>query len=142
MTVLATMSNDKFIVSDIEIRKTDKSYSLDTLKELHRIYSDTEFYFITGTDAVTDLPNWHEPRELLKLCKFIAVSRPGMDKESVELKIEEIRKDLNGYIDLLQIPMLQISSTEIRERFKKGISAKYLLPESVEQYITKNNLYR
>lgn len=142
MTVLATMSNNKFIVSDIEIKKTDKCYSLDTLKEFHSIYSDTEFYFITGTDAVTDLPNWHEPKELLKLCKFIAVSRPGMDKENVESKIEEIKKDLNGHIELLQVPMLQISSTEIRERFKKGISAKYLLPESVEQYITKNNLYR
>ncbi len=142
MTVLATMTNSKFIVSDIEIKKKDKSYSLDTLKELHSIYSDTEFYFITGTDAVADLPNWHEPGELLKLCKFIAVSRPGMDRESAELKIEEIRKNLNGQIEFLQIPMLQISSTEIRERFKKGISAKYLLPETVEQYITKNNLYR
>lgn len=142
MTVLATMSNDKFTVSDIEIKKNGKSYSLDTLREFHDIYPDTEFYFITGTDAVINLSNWHEPEELLKLCKFIAVSRPGMNKESVESKIEEIRKDLNGHIELLHVPMLQISSTEIRERFIKGISAKYLLPEAVEQYINKNNLYR
>lgn len=142
MTSLATMSNDKFIVSDFEIKKRDRSYSTETLKEFHKIYPNTEFYFITGTDAVVDLPNWHEPKELLKLCKFIAVSRPGMGKESIENKIQEIMSELNGNIELLEVPMLQISSTDIRERFKKGKSAKYLLSEIVEQYIYKNNLYR
>ncbi|HAQ41679.1 MAG TPA: nicotinic acid mononucleotide adenylyltransferase [Clostridiales bacterium] len=142
MTCLATLSNNKFTVSDIEIKNKGKSYTLNTLKEFHSMYADTEFCFITGTDAVINLPNWHEPKELLKICKFIAVSRPGIDKEDVKLKIEEIRRDLNGHIEMLQIPMLDISSTDIRERFKNGISAKYLLPESVEQYIFKNNLYR
>lgn len=142
MTNLATMSNDKFTVSDIEIKKIGKSYSLDTMIEFHKLYKDTEFYFITGYDAVIDLPNWHEPIKLLKLCKFIAVSRPGIIKEEVDLKIEEIKKKLNGQIELLQVPMLQISSTEIRDRFKNGKSSKYLLPELVEQYIIKNNLYR
>lgn len=142
MTNLATMSNDNFIVSDIEIKKTGKCYSVDTLKELKTIYENTEFYFITGADAVLELPNWHEPKELLSLCKFIAVSRPGISRENVELKIKEIEKELNGHIEILQIPMLQISSTNIRERFSKGISSKYLLHESVEQYIIKNNLYR
>lgn len=142
MTSLATMSNSKFIVSDFEIKKHGRSYSTETLKEFHKIYSDTEFYFITGTDAVVDLPNWHEPNELLKLCKFIAVSRPGISKESIEIKIQEIQSELNGHIELLQVPMLQISSTDIRERVKKGVSPKYLLPEIVEQYIYKNNLYR
>ena len=91
---------------------------------------------------VINLPNWYKPEEILKLCKFIAVSRPGMDEKKVRAKIEEIRRDLNGQIELLQVPMLQISSTEIRERFKNGISAKYLIPETVEQYIIKNKLYR
>lgn len=142
MTNLATMSNSKFTVSDIEIKKVGKSYSLDTMQELHNIYKNTEFYFITGYDAVIDLPNWHEPTKLLQLCKFIAVSRPGIIKEDVDVKIEEIKKNLNGDIELMQVPMLQISSTDIRNRFKNGNSSKYLLPESVEQYIIKNNLYR
>ncbi|MGD9568513.1 MAG: nicotinate-nucleotide adenylyltransferase [Sedimentibacter sp.] len=142
MTSVATMSNNKFAVSDLEIKNDSKSYTLNTLKELHAIFPDTEFYFITGTDAIIELPNWHEPKELLKLCKFIAVSRPGISKENAEFKIDEIRKDLNARIELLQVPMLQISSTDIRDRLKRGVSAKYLLPESVEQYIIKNNLYR
>lgn len=142
MTSLATMTNSKFTVSDIETKKEGKSYSLETIKEFHNLYSDTEFYFITGTDAIINLPKWHEPKELLKLCKFIAVLRPGTSQEYAMNKIEEINRELNGHIELLHVPMMQISSSDIRDRFKNRISAKYLLPETVEQYILKNNLYR
>ncbi|WP_312811388.1 nicotinate-nucleotide adenylyltransferase [Sedimentibacter sp.] len=142
MTQIATVSNDRFAVSDIEVKRTGKSYTLETLIQFQEMYTDTEFYFITGTDAIIDIPNWHEPEKLLSLCKFIAVSRPGIDKEIIEKKIKEIKDTLNGHIELMQVPMLQISSTDIRERIKKGVSAKYLLPETVEQYIIKNNLYR
>ncbi|WP_313340710.1 nicotinate-nucleotide adenylyltransferase [Sedimentibacter sp.] len=142
MTQIATVSNDKFTVSDIEVKRTGKSYTLDTLIQFKEMYPDTEFYFITGTDAVIDILNWHEPEKLLKLCKFIAVSRPGTGKDIIEMKIKEIKDTLNGHIELMQVPMLQISSTDIRERIKNGVSAKYLLPEPVEQYIIKNNLYR
>lgn len=142
MTCLATLSNDKFLVSDIESKSSGKSYTLNTLQKFHRMYPDTEFYFITGTDEVIDLPEWYKSKELLKLCKVLAVSRPGVNKEDLEKKIEEIKKNLNGHIELVQIPMLYISSTGIREKFENGVSVKYLLPESVEQYIIKNNLYR
>lgn len=141
MTVMATLSNEKFSVSDIEIKKLDKSYTLNTLNILMNLYEHTEFYFITGTDAIIDLPNWHEPEKLLNLCKFIAVSRPGISKEVVESRIMEIKNKYKGDIELLQVPMLQISSTEIRNRFKRGISAKYMLSESVEHYIIKHKLY-
>ncbi len=141
MVNMAVLSNDKFIVSDFEINNSEKSYTLNTLREFHRLYKNTMFYFITGTDAVIDLPNWYEPEEILKLCTFIAVSRPGTSVDDVNAKINEIQEKYGGSIELLQVPMLQISSTDIRERFKKGLSAKYLLPETVEQYIIKNKLY-
>ena len=142
MVNMAVLSNDKFSVSDFEIKSLEKSYTVNTLREFRKLYDDSELYFITGTDAVIDLPNWHEPEEILKLCRFIAVSRPGMSIEQVNDKINEIQKRFGGNIELLQVPMLQISSTNLRERFKMGISAKYLLPESVEQYIIKNELYK
>ena len=141
MANLATISNDKFVVSNIEIMKEGKSYTMNTVKELINTYGDTEFYFITGADALIDLPNWHEPDKLLKLCKFIAVSRPGFNLLEIEKTIQTIKNQYDGQIELLQVPMLQISSTDIRERIKIGRSAKYLLPETVEQYIIKNNLY-
>lgn len=141
MTEMAVLSNHKFKVSDIEIKKEGKSYTLNTLTELTEKYPDAEFYFITGTDAVIELPTWREPQEVLKLCRFVAVSRPGISMDEAAVKISEINKMYNSSIELFQAPMLKISSTDIRQRFKTGKSAKYLLPESVEQYIIKNNLY-
>lgn len=141
MTEIAVLSNDRFMVSDMEIKKEGKSYTLDTLTELTQKYPDAEFYFITGTDAVIELPSWREPEKLLKLCKFVAVSRPGISMEDAWTKISEINKKYNSCIELFQAPMLQISSTDIRHRLMEGKSVKYLLPESVEQYIIKNNLY-
>lgn len=142
MVTMAVLSNDRFSVSDIEIKSSGKSYTLNTLTELHKIYKNTEFYFITGTDAVIDLPNWHEPGEVLKLCRFIAATRPGIILEEVGIKIKGIMEAYGGNIEILKVPMLQISSTDIRERFRTGVSAKYLIPECVEQYIIKNGLYR
>jgi nicotinate-nucleotide adenylyltransferase len=141
MTEMAVLSNNRFKVSDIEIKKSGKSYTLNTLMELTKEYPDAEFHFITGTDAVIELPSWREPEKLLKLCKFVAVSRPGISMGEARDKISEINKMFNSSIELFQAPMLQISSTDIRQRFMDGKSAKYLLPESVEQYIIKNNLY-
>lgn len=142
MVNMAVLSNERFRVSDFEINKAEKSYTLNTLREFHKLYPKADFYFITGTDAVVDLPNWHKPEEILNICTFIAVSRPGISLDEVRRKIYEIQRDFGGRIDLLEVPMLQISSTDIRERFRMGISAKYLLPDSVEQYIIKNKLYR
>lgn len=141
MVNMAVSSNDRFSVSSIEIEGSGKSYTLNTLKALHKLYKNTDFYFITGADAIIELPNWHEPEEVLKLCNFVAVSRPGVSLRDLEDKINEIIKEFGGNIEILNLPMLQISSTDIRERFSKGISAKYLLPESVEHYIIKNKLY-
>lgn len=141
MTNLAIVTNDKFTVSDIEINKPGKSYTLNTIVELQKQYNNTEFYFITGMDAIIEIPTWYKPETLLKLCKFIAVSRPGNNKNEVELKINEIKEKYKANIEILQVPMLQISSTDIRQRFKYGKTSKYLLPEIVEQYIIKNNIY-
>lgn len=141
MANLATLTNEKFIVSDIEIKKEEKSYTINTVRELIKIYEDTEFYFITGADAVITLPDWHEADNLLRLCKIIAVSRPGFNTLEINNMLQSIKDQHDGQIELLQVPMLQISSTDIRNRIMNKRSAKYLLPEAVENYIIKNNLY-
>lgn len=141
MTNLATLSNDRFIVSDIEIKKPEMSYTINTITTLTRNYENAELYFITGMDALVDLPNWYRADELLKLCKFIAVKRPGYNTLEIEKKFNEILDKYNEQIELLQVPMLQISSTDIRKRIQTGRSVKYLLPDTVEDYIIKNKLY-
>ncbi len=141
MTNIATISNNKFIVSDVEIKSMEKSYTINTIRKLINEYDDAEFYFITGTDAILELPNWYDTENLLKMCKFIGVSRSGYSTLEIENKINKIKNSYNGQIELLQVPMLEISSTDIRKRIKQGRSAKYLLPEIVEEYILKKNLY-
>lgn len=134
MVRLAIMGNPYFEPSDMEIKRGGRSYTQDTLKEFKAIYKNTEFYFITGADALRELHTWKNIDELPRLCKFIAVSRPGYS-----LHIDERFKDTTY---LLEIPALAISSSEIRTRIKNGRSVRYLVPEKVEEYIINNGLYR
>lgn len=138
MTLLATCSNPHFEVSSIEMDRTGPSYTIDTIKALKKIYGDdTDFYFIIGADCIHELPTWHKIDELLKICKFIATKRP-----SYKLDLSIIAKEFSDYnIQLLETPELEISSTDIRQRIKKGYSIQYITTEQVQQYIRKEELY-
>lgn len=143
MTVLATSSNPNFEVSRIEVDKNELTYTIDTIKELRAIYGEAaDLYFITGADAVLELLTWHKIGELLTLCRFVAVTRPGFDKQALEQKIGEITSNYGGEIICLEVPLLDISSTDIRERAGSGKTIKYLVPEAVEEYIGKHGLYK
>ena len=140
MTVLATVDCPYFSVSRIEIDKTGKSYAIDTLRQLKSLpeYLDTEFYFITGLDAVLDIVSWKNPEEIMSLCKFVAVSRHGY----THTRMEELPEDLRSAIIPLEIPLLAISSTGLRERVRKERSIRFLVPPSVEHFIRKYSLYK
>lgn len=143
MTVLAVSSNPEFEVSRLEVDKEEVTYTYDTVMELRRLYGeDTRIYFITGADAVLELLTWYRIQELLGICRFIAVTRPGFDKRDLEQKISEITSKYNGEIICIEVPLLAISSTDIRERCRNGKTIKYLLPEAVEKYIRENELYK
>ena len=140
MTVLATVDCPYFSVSRIEIDKTGKSYTIDTLRQLKSMpeYRDTEFYFITGLDAVLDIVSWKNPEEIMSLCKFVAVSRYGYTHS----RMQELPEDLRSAIIPLEIPLLAISSTGLRERVRMNRSIRFLVPPSVEHFIRKKSLYR
>ncbi|HQL36021.1 MAG TPA: nicotinate-nucleotide adenylyltransferase [Bacillota bacterium] len=143
MTALATSSNSGFEVSRLEVDKAGITYTFNTMKELRSIYGEAPaIYFITGADAVLELLTWYKIGELLTLCKFIAVTRPGFDIRKLEQKIAEITSKYDGEIICLEVPLLEISSTDIRERIRNGKPVKYLLPEEVEAYIHRNGLYK
>lgn len=138
MTVLATDSNEHFSVSSLEIERVGESYTRDTIVQLKQIYpKNTECYFITGADAIAEISTWHKTEDLPQITKFIAVSRPGY-----KLDVRNIDSRFQKCTYLIEIPALSISSTEIRRRIKERKTIKYLLPERVEKYIYKNNLYR
>lgn len=141
MTKLAVSNNPNFIVSDIEVLNTEISYTVETVKKLKDAHPEVEFYFITGTDAILQLPNWKEPEKLMKLCKFISVNRPNYIDENLQSKIKSITDKLGGEIFIVDGPEIDLSSTMIRERVREGKTIRYLLPDSVNNYIIKNRLY-
>ena len=131
MAEMATANCPYFTVSRIEI---------DPLRTLHSMpeYKDVLFYFITGLDAVLNIMTWKNPEEIIQMCSFVAVSRYGYSHNRVELLPQELRDKIIP----LEIPLLAISSTELRERIRTGRSIKFMVPAAVEQFIMKKSLYK
>ena len=129
MLELAISGNPAFFVEKIELERSGKSYTVDTIKILQKRNPNYDYYFIIGADMVEYLPNWHKIDELIELVRFVGVNRPNH------------RMETNYSIITVEAPQIDISSTMIRKRSKAGESAKYLLPESVMRYIEENQLY-
>jgi len=143
MTLLAVSGNDNFDVSKIEIERPGASYTADTLSELRRQYGKkARLYFIAGADSMSEIFTWRAPGRIFELCSIIAVSRPGVDAGLLNSQIEKARGAYGAAIYTLDMPLLEISSTDIRKRVQIGQPIRYLTPEAVEQYIKKYRLYR
>lgn len=140
MTVLATVDCPYFSVSRLETDRVGRCYTIDTLNIMRSMpeYEDAEFYFITGLDAVFEIVTWKHPEEIMKMCKFVAVSRYGYTHRRLDELPENLRKD----IIQLEIPLLAISSTQLRERVRLNSSIRFLVPPAVEYYIKKKSLYK
>jgi nicotinate-nucleotide adenylyltransferase len=139
MAVLATITNQHFDVSRMELDRDGVSYTIDTLCELRRAYGpEAELHFISGADAILDLLSWKNVDELLALCYFIAATRPGYELSE---QLQRLQEKYPNRVFRVEVPALAISSTDIRRRVRAAMPIKYLLPESVEYYIYKNDLY-
>lgn len=140
----AIRGDDRFFVSDIEIKRGGKSYSVDTLRELRRQHPRTDWFFIIGSDSFKDLHSWREIETLAQLCQFVIVERPNFEME----KMSACRVGLDAATfkrvsrHQLRAHLVDISSTEIRERSRAGKSIRYLVPTAVAAHIKKNSLYR
>ena len=143
MAVLATMRNENFEVSRLEIDRPGITYTIDTIEQLKKMCRpDVRLYFITGADAIHQIMTWKEPERLLSLCDFVAVTRPGYQKNQMFEEIGELREKFASRIHYMEVPDLAISSSDIRTRAQKGMPIQYLLPQEVEDYIHKFGLYR
>jgi nicotinate-nucleotide adenylyltransferase len=136
MTVIATASNPLFWVSRVDIDRKGPTYTIDTLRDLHKELPDSDLYFITGADALADILTWRNADELFELAHFVGCTRPGypMDRTSLSGMPED-------KITVIEIPALAISSSDCRERRMKGEPVWYLVPDGVVQYIAKHDLY-
>jgi len=142
MTELAITSNPYLELSDIELRRQGVSYTYDTVVALQEQYgSEYELFFIIGADSVAELASWHRVREIMQVCTFVAATRPGFAL-TVDKVIETFGDLGEKRILWVDTPEVDISSTEIRERVKKGHSIKELVPKAVAEYIQQKDLYR
>jgi nicotinate-nucleotide adenylyltransferase len=143
MVKLATAENDKFDVSDIEIRRHGPSYTVDTLRAVNEEFgSDTDVYFILGQDAFVGLNLWNRPRELIELCRLAVMPRvdgADVDLADLETKVPGVSERTTVLKDA---PRIEVSSSELRARLERGESVRYLVPEAVAAYITRRGLYR
>ncbi len=131
MVKLAIKENKYFSVSDREIKRDGRSYTIDTLKEFKRIYPNDELYFIIGSDLLKYLDEWKDLTDIIKMVKFVAATRPGYPLQN-----------LPSHISTLPIRAVDISGFEIRQAIKENKSFRYLVPEAVFKYITKKGLYK
>jgi nicotinate-nucleotide adenylyltransferase len=139
----AIEDNPTFLLSDLEIHRRGPSYTVDTLRQLHRDWVASELFFIVGMDSLAELPLWHQPEALLEQAVLVAIQRPGVP----DVDLHELSGRLplvKERVRLVAMPGLglAVSSTELRERVASGRSIRYLVPESVREYIRQAGLYR
>lgn len=143
MVRIAIASNPGFAVSDMEIRRGEVSYTADTLRRCREMMSpDTRLYFITGTDAFLNIEKWYQSKELLCNYSFIVGSRPGYRQEDLDKVMKRVKKDYDADVQKIEIPQLDISSSWIRKKIRKGISVRYLIPDDLIDYIERKGLYQ
>jgi len=143
MVEQAIIDNIQFELLDIEVARGGTSYAIDSVRKIREMYAGAELFFIIGADTLPELHLWRDIYQLLELCKFAALSRPGQNlndfsAESLKLKAPWPQKLLET---VAQGRMIDISSSDIRHRVAEGMSIRYLVPPQVEMYIAEHNLY-
>jgi nicotinate-nucleotide adenylyltransferase len=141
MVEIATAGSPLFGISTIELERPGATYTVDTMSDLRRnIDSTTGIFFLIGWDNLRQLPQWKKPAELLEMCRLVAFARRGMR----EPDLKELEKKVPGIIQntiIIDIPPIDISSSDIRERVAEGLSITDMVPEAIATYIKENRLY-
>ncbi len=129
----AVSNIDGFIASDVEIRRGGSSYTYDTLQFFHEMYPDDDLFLVVGADVALEMHTWERGDELSKLGSLIVVTRPGF----------EMPKGILGWDtwQSVEIPSLDISSTDLRQRVKDGRPLSFLMPEFAIEFIRDNELF-
>lgn len=136
MVLLATAENPHFEVSRMELERAGPSYTIQTLKALQQLYGDTaELAWIIGADSLIEYKVWKDFDEVLGRCLMIATTRPNYE-------LNRVPRAIRNRVTIFQITGVDISATEIRERIRRGLSIRYLVPETVRAYIYRHGLYR
>lgn len=142
MLDLAIADNDTFSVSRVDIDREGPHYSADTVMILQEQYPDAQLYFVMGGDNLRSLPTWKRAEDLYKCCRLAVMKRA--DEDIAPDMHDDILPGLSQKVDIIDVPMLSVwlSSTHVVDRIRDNLSVRYLVPDSVLDYIASNNLYR
>lgn len=155
MVEIAITDNPKFKLDMRELKREGISYTIDTLKSLRQEKPKHSLCLLMGSDAFCKLDSWYEWSLLLDYCHIVMVQRP-IESANVELStalkvflqanytedLEQLRQNTHGYVTMLKVSILDISSTQLRNLITNNKSIRYLLPTTVCDYIKVNQLYK
>ncbi len=142
MLQLATSDNPAFEISSLEEPGRGFSYTIDTIHRLRSLNPATAIYFLMGADALLTIDTWKDYQQLIALCSFVVVTRPQYVIDRSNPVLADLPEEWWLQMRQVEIPAMDISSTDIRRRVAAGRTIKYLLPGLVEEYIFANDLYR
>jgi nicotinate-nucleotide adenylyltransferase len=142
MVELAVVGNPCFELCPVDLDRPGPHYSVDTVRLIRAQYelSADQCFFIIGGDSLKDLPDWHEPQELVELCHLAVAQRPGYRPDLSDL--ETVVPGLTNRLAWVETPVMEIASSEIRDRVSQGHSIRYQVPEPIRAYIDRYGLYR
>jgi len=141
MVRLALDAKPYFKLSTMEVERAGPSYTVDTIAELqNQVGAGNELFFILGWENLAELPQWHEPYRLIKMCYLVAVPRSGYPAPDLNA-LEAAIPGLSQRVILLDTPQIDISASQIRTRVAQGLSIAHLVPEPVQRYIREHRLY-
>ena len=140
MAELAAADLPRIEASDLELRRPGRSYTFDTLTELHARYPGASFHWIVGSDMLLDLPTWHRVEELFPLCEIVSFPRAGESGEDAAAA-ERLRRAYGARVRLLPSPVEAISSTQVRACVRDALPTEGAMPEAVAQYVYETGLY-
>lgn len=140
MLELATAGMPQFRVNRMELSRGGKTYTVDTLAELHTEDPQRELYFLIGADSLDDLPTWREPRRIAELATLVAVNRGDRPLPDVAAICGQVGVSRER-IWLVTMPGIDLSASDLRRRVRAGRSIRFMTPRAVEMYISEHRLY-
>jgi nicotinate-nucleotide adenylyltransferase len=143
MLNLAIAGNPAFRVDELENERPGTTYTVDTIAELRRRHPGDDFFLLVGSDTLEDVPLWHEPVALLKQAGLAVMARPGHAVPSADQlrRRLDLPESVHLRIEVVQAPLIDISSHDLRNRAEAGRSLRYFLPRAVECYVLEKRLY-
>jgi nicotinate-nucleotide adenylyltransferase len=142
MLEFAIAGHPQFSVNRMELARQGRSFTVDTLRQLHHEDASRELFFLIGADSLADLPLWRDPAGIAELATIVAVNRGDRPLPNLEGLQRQLGPAVCNRIQIVTMPGIDLSATDIRRRVREGKSIRFMTPRPCEVYIQQHGLYR